>query len=108
MANIQNSQNLVLEMRSRTQQGNGTDEFQEEHRIVRWRPAETAVIICDMWDDHTCKAAASRVAEMAPTVNRLLAVAREKGVFIIHARLKVCAVDLRSVGAQPTSSLRLR
>ncbi len=67
MTKMQNSQNLVLEMRSRTQQGNGISELQEEHRIVRWHPAETAVIICDMWDDHTCKAAASRVAEMAST-----------------------------------------
>ena len=38
-----------------------------------------------MWDDHTCKAAASRVAEMAPTVNQTAAAARKKGMLIIHA-----------------------
>ncbi|MCA9017846.1 MAG: hypothetical protein KDA77_21155 [Planctomycetaceae bacterium] len=52
---------------------------------VYWKPAETAIIVCDMWDDHTCKQAAKRVAEMAPAMNQTLKAAREKGVFIIHA-----------------------
>jgi hypothetical protein len=38
-----------------------------------------------MWDDHTCKAAAQRVAEMAPAANRGAKAARAKGVLIIHA-----------------------
>lgn len=52
---------------------------------VYWKPAETAIIVCDMWDDHTCKQAAKRVAEMAPAMNETLNAARDKGVFIIHA-----------------------
>ena len=47
--------------------------------------AETALLICDMWDDHRCRAAAERVAEMAPRMNELIKAARERGVFIIHA-----------------------
>ena len=50
-----------------------------------WDPRQTAIIICDMWDDHTCKAAAQRVAEMVPTMNRMVSAAREIGVSIIHA-----------------------
>jgi nicotinamidase-related amidase len=47
--------------------------------------AETALLICDMWDDHRCRAAAERVAEMAPRMNELIKAARDRGVFIIHA-----------------------
>src|SRR6056297_2583757 len=37
-----------------------------------WKPDKTAIIVCDMWDDHTCKQAAKRVAEMAPAMNETL------------------------------------
>jgi nicotinamidase-related amidase len=50
-----------------------------------WKPAETAIIICDMWDSHTCKGAARRVAEMAPKVDAFVSAARARGVFIVHA-----------------------
>ncbi|MBN1671533.1 MAG: hypothetical protein JXR37_10895 [Kiritimatiellae bacterium] len=33
---------------------------------------ETAVIICDMWDDHTSTGAAQRVAAMAPKMNEVI------------------------------------
>ncbi len=52
---------------------------------VRWDPKKTALIICDMWDDHWCKSAARRVVEMAPQLNVTVKTARERGVFIIHA-----------------------
>lgn len=48
-------------------------------------PADAAVIICDMWDDHHCVTAARRVREMAPRVNELIATLRERGALIIHA-----------------------
>ena len=54
-------------------------------RIESWKPAETAIIICDMWDRHWCDNASARVAEMAPEMNKLIAIAREKGVKIVHA-----------------------
>jgi nicotinamidase-related amidase len=50
-----------------------------------WKTSETALIICDMWDTHTCKGAARRVAEMAPRLNAVAAEARRRGVLIVHA-----------------------
>jgi nicotinamidase-related amidase len=38
-----------------------------------------------MWDDHWCKGASARVAEMAPAMNEVVSVARRRGVFVIHA-----------------------
>src|SRR5688572_9079942 len=56
-----------------------------EEKVVEWDPKKTAVVICDMWNEHWCKGATERVGEMAPRMNEVVKKAREKGVFIIHA-----------------------
>jgi nicotinamidase-related amidase len=53
--------------------------------IQNWTPAQTAIIICDMWDRHWCPDATSRVAEIAPAMNEVLNIARARGVKIVHA-----------------------
>ncbi len=50
-----------------------------------WQPRQTAIIVCDMWDTHTCLNAVRRVEEMAPRMNQVLEKARSLGVSIIHA-----------------------
>jgi nicotinamidase-related amidase len=47
--------------------------------------ARTAIVICDMWDTHTCGMSAQRVALMAPRMNQVVSAARSLGVMIIHA-----------------------
>ena len=47
-------------------------------------PSRTAVVVCDMWDDHWCKSAASRCGELAKKADPVLAACREKGMTIIH------------------------
>jgi nicotinamidase-related amidase len=60
-----------------------------DYKIVKekqeWDPAKTAIIICDMWDHHWCKGASARVAEMAPHMNKVLNIARTKGMLIVHS-----------------------
>lgn len=51
----------------------------------RWKPEQTAIVICDMWNDHYCQNAARRVSEMAPRMNEVIKKARAQGVLIIHA-----------------------
>ncbi len=54
--------------------------------IPRTIPADQiAIIICDMWDRHWARGAAERVADMAPSMNEVVDVARNRGVQIIHA-----------------------
>ena len=53
--------------------------------VRSWNPTETAIIVCDMWDAHWCKGATARVVEMAPTMNKVLTIARNRGVTIFHA-----------------------
>ncbi len=52
---------------------------------LNWDPAKTAIIVCDMWDKHWCEGATRRVAEMAPAMDKVLRIARETGVLVIHA-----------------------
>lgn len=54
-------------------------------RDIEWQAMETAIIICDMWDNHYCQNAAQRVGVMAPRMNEVVTRARNHGVMIIHA-----------------------
>lgn len=74
---------LTLRLRSQTPSPSGA--VQPQERTVQWDPKKTALIVCDMWDDHWCKSAAARVVELAGPMNELLKKARQQGVFIIHA-----------------------
>jgi nicotinamidase-related amidase len=80
---------LNLHLRSRTTQERGGADISE--KSAAWDPKKTALIICDMWDDHWCKSAARRVTEMAGPLNEVVKQARAQGVFIIHAPSSVTA-----------------
>ncbi|MFP6701316.1 MAG: ThuA domain-containing protein [Planctomycetaceae bacterium] len=58
---------------------------QVANKALAWKPRQTAVIVCDMWDLHHCLNATRRGAEMAPRMNQLLKLARRRGATIIHA-----------------------
>jgi nicotinamidase-related amidase len=62
-----------------------TREAEASEQVLHWPVARTAVIICDMWDTHTCGMSAQRVALMAPRMNQVVSAARSLGVMIIHA-----------------------
>lgn len=81
------SKPLVLHTRSRkvATLPDGTKQDQVIDKTVEWDPKKTALIICDMWDNHWCKGAAHRVEELAVPMNKVIADARQRGVFIIHA-----------------------
>src|SRR4030043_1277778 len=69
---------VSLQKRLPSERDTGTYYIASE--IQKWNPSETAIIICDMWDQHWCKGAAERVAEMAPFMNNVVSIAREKGI----------------------------
>ncbi len=76
---------LTLQTRARTVATGDADELSIVYKSVTWAPEKTAIIVCDMWDQHWCQGATERVTEMAPRMNRLLQTARDRGVLIIHA-----------------------
>jgi len=80
------SKSLVLH--TRTLETNPTDLLAKavvKASTVEWVPSKTALIICDMWDNHWCQGAARRVEELAGPMNQVVQEARRRGVFIIHA-----------------------
>jgi len=80
-----NNDKLILNARSRVETPQGSGELIVVNKKLQWSPSQTAIIICDMWDQHWCKGATRRVAEMAPRMNRFIGEARKKGVLIVHA-----------------------
>ncbi len=75
---------LRLNLRSQVETAPGSGRYHSVVKPTDWDPARTAIVICDMWDDHYCRNAARRVAEMAPRMNQVIARARQQGVLIIH------------------------
>src|SRR3989475_12938638 len=74
---------LGLLARGRSEEPSGGARVSE--RVLRWEVAQTAIIICDMWDTHTCNLSAQRVAAMVPRMNHVITASRSLGVMIIHA-----------------------
>ena len=70
---------FTVHLRSREKGGSTVE------KIAEWEPKKTALIVCDMWDDHWCKSASRRVAELAGPLNDTVKAARARGIFIIHA-----------------------
>ena len=70
---------LKLPARERhvTADGAGSSPFA---RMLEWDPKRTALVICDMWDHHTCPNAEARVGELAPRVDAFAKAARARGV----------------------------
>jgi nicotinamidase-related amidase len=76
---------LALRARSRAEDPPGSGRLKISERAMRWKVAQTAIIVCDMWNTHTCSLSAQRVAAMAPRMNQVLTAARSLGVMIIHS-----------------------
>jgi alpha-L-fucosidase len=75
---------LELDMRRLQKLDTGVDQWEQVTNHVRWEPSRTAVVICDMWNQHWCNGATARVAEMAPRMNDVITELRRRGVLIIH------------------------
>src|ERR1700681_1521435 len=58
------------------------DVYEVRTKEALWHPAQTALIVCDMWDAHHCLNAVRRVEELAPVMNQVLEKARIQRVLI--------------------------
>ncbi len=70
----------TLNLRARRRSGNKLSES-----TLRWEVAQTGIILCDVWNAHTCSLSAQRGAAMAPKINQVVTVARSLGVMIVHS-----------------------
>ncbi|HIM28006.1 MAG TPA: isochorismatase family protein [Planctomycetes bacterium] len=63
----------------------GSGRFHRLTREEKWRPEETAIIVCDVWDLHHCLNAVHRLNQFTPRLNEVLKHARGRGAIIIHS-----------------------
>ena len=76
---------LRLNLRTRVQPFKASDEWQEVVVQRELPVAETALLLCDVWDKHWCQGANERLAAMLPRMAEVVRFARDHGVQIIHA-----------------------
>ncbi|MGC4034366.1 MAG: isochorismatase family protein [Chitinophagaceae bacterium] len=80
-----NATGITVNLQSRVASPGDDKSFTIVSKKEQWDPKATAIIICDMWDQHWCKGATKRVGELAPHINDVIVAARKKGVLIVHA-----------------------
>ena len=66
-------------LRERKETAMDTGMFHTLRRQEHWNPAESAIVVCDMWDLHHCLNATRRGGELAPRMNEVIKAARKLG-----------------------------
>ena len=85
-AGIRQSHGDDLKLQLRSQQHvAGSDVWERVTSQQTLVAAETAVIVCDVWDKHHCLNAVRRLEEFAPRMNDVLKHARHSGATVIHS-----------------------
>ncbi|MCC7085782.1 MAG: cysteine hydrolase family protein [Pirellulales bacterium] len=75
---------LKLHARCRQSVADSQGEFAVAEKTLEWQPRKTAVVVVDMWDQHWCRGAAERVAEVAGPLDKFVSAARQRGLLIVH------------------------
>jgi nicotinamidase-related amidase len=76
---------IELPLRSRVEAFKGSGVWEQVQFESRLPPAQTAILICDMWDKHWCIGASRRVEALALRMAPVILAARARGIQIIHA-----------------------
>ena len=76
---------LHVKLRSRLEIYKGSADWREVVIDEPFSPSSSALILCDVWDNHWCQGAATRVGTLARKIAPVVNVARSHGFLIIHA-----------------------
>jgi nicotinamidase-related amidase len=74
-----------LPLRTQVQAFKGSNLWQAARLEHDFATRQTAILICDMWDNHWCAGAAQRVVGLARRMDPVLEAGRAAGILIIHA-----------------------
>jgi nicotinamidase-related amidase len=78
---------LVVPLRSQklVRNAEGYNVWQVRTEERKLAAAETALVLCDVWDKHWCRGANERLAKLLPRMNETVKALRDQGVLIVHA-----------------------
>lgn len=76
---------LNMRWRSLSADAGGRTVWQLHQERRDWPAERTALLLCDVWDDHWCRGAVERLDAMLPRMEQTVQAARAQGVHIIHA-----------------------
>lgn len=76
---------LTLRRQELSQDDGGHACWREIVEPASYACAQTALLLCDMWDRHWSRGATGRVDAMVPRMNEVATAARDSGVLIVHA-----------------------
>jgi nicotinamidase-related amidase len=62
----------------------GSTQWRQRDEAARLSPRKTALLLCDVWDDHTSRGAVERLEAMVPAMAAVVAAMRGAGVTIVH------------------------
>lgn len=83
------TKNGVLTLHVRKQHlvknSNGYITWQPLEHVKTIPAANTALLICDVWDQHWCRSACERLRQLLPRMHEVVQAVRSKGMLIIHA-----------------------
>lgn len=79
------SDDFSLSLRSQEKSETSGQQFVRITKAESWSPAETAIVVCDVWDKHHSLNAVRRMEEFLPRMNAVLKEARRRGAVIIHS-----------------------
>ena len=63
----------------------GYRHWQTETTVTAWPASATALLLCDVWNRHTCPAAETRLERLVPRMAQVVTALRARGVQIVHA-----------------------
>jgi nicotinamidase-related amidase len=72
-------------LRQVTAEEGGFRVWQPQLTPAQWEPSRTALLLCDVWDRHTCRGAEVRLAQLLPRMAELVTTLREAGVQVVHS-----------------------
>jgi nicotinamidase-related amidase len=80
-------QEIVVRLRTQrlVENASGYTVWQIEERPQTLDARKTALLLCDVWDHHTCRGAEERLEKLLPRMQRVVEAMRERGTLIVHA-----------------------
>ena len=79
---------MVINIKARVQrlvERGGYRIWETSETIRECDPARTALVLCDVWDRHTCRGAEERLARLLPGIAMVVERFRSAGALIVHA-----------------------